>query len=259
MEKSARFDALATELVADSLGGAFAWRPASNDAHALLEVFGVEAWDRAPAYAREGFSVDGHVVLDVGAHIGCFSRWALANGATSVVAYEPEPSNIELLKRNLAGEAAAVVREAAVVAAGGGSEDLVLGKDWQGVHNTWRHSLRDVSHYRGADLETVKVDAVSFDDALLAAEAAAGKAVTFVKMDCEGTELEILDACERWRGVTHLVVEYSFTKRRSLDAFRRTADQLSKHFASVECPQLPDDPTVAEWAGHRDALLFCTI
>jgi len=42
-------------------------------------------------------------VLDLGAHIGTFTRDALAAGATRVIAYEPEPFNFRLLERNTEG------------------------------------------------------------------------------------------------------------------------------------------------------------
>jgi hypothetical protein len=54
-------------------------------------------------YTQEsnGFSVKGHVVLDIGAHIGVFSRYAISEGCTRIISYEPEPSNFDLLSQNL--------------------------------------------------------------------------------------------------------------------------------------------------------------
>ena len=75
----------------------------------------------------------------------------------------------------------------------------------------------------------------------------------------QGAELDILDAMHDWQGVEKLVVEYSFTKRRSLAAFRSTVERLRRHFKTVECPQLVDDPELLEWTGHRDALLFASV
>ena len=48
----------------------------------------------------------GDIVLDIGAHIGAFTRHALRQGAKLVVAIEIAPDNIELLKRNFADEIA---------------------------------------------------------------------------------------------------------------------------------------------------------
>ncbi len=49
----------------------------------------------------------GDVVIDCGAHVGVFTREALAAGARLVVAVEPSPVNIECLRRNLAAEISA--------------------------------------------------------------------------------------------------------------------------------------------------------
>ena len=45
-------------------------------------------------------------VLDCGAHVGLFTKEALAAGARSVVAIEPSPDNLVCLRRNLADEIA---------------------------------------------------------------------------------------------------------------------------------------------------------
>ncbi len=43
---------------------------------------------------------EGDIVLDVGANIGAFSKYALEKGALNVFAYEPEPENFDLLIAN---------------------------------------------------------------------------------------------------------------------------------------------------------------
>ncbi|MCC7173812.1 MAG: FkbM family methyltransferase [Bryobacterales bacterium] len=48
----------------------------------------------------------GDVVVDCGAHVGVFTSKALRRGAARVVAVEPDPTNLECLRRNLAEEAA---------------------------------------------------------------------------------------------------------------------------------------------------------
>ena len=44
----------------------------------------------------------GDTVIDGGAHVGLFSRWALQQGARRVIAIEPEPTNIAMFEQNLA-------------------------------------------------------------------------------------------------------------------------------------------------------------
>jgi FkbM family methyltransferase len=200
------------------------------------------------------FSLASHnCVLDVGAHIGIFSRLALAEGCSRVIAYEPEHSNFELLRRNLnmakpvASKSSQPVIElhSAAVANTSGSRTLVRARNENsGKQNTWRHSLEEYSQYvdRSNDLPSVlqkktldrfPVDCVSFfgsheegkkDCALV-------PGVTFVKLDCEGAEIDIIlseEASRRssWLDCTHLVVEWSFTKERRVDIFHKAMNNL---------------------------------
>ncbi len=48
----------------------------------------------------------GDIVLDCGAHVGIYTRKALAAGAKLVVAIEPAPANLECLRRNLRAQIA---------------------------------------------------------------------------------------------------------------------------------------------------------
>ncbi len=49
----------------------------------------------------------GDIALDAGAHVGIWTREALARGASVVVAIEPAPANLECIRRNLKDEIAA--------------------------------------------------------------------------------------------------------------------------------------------------------
>jgi FkbM family methyltransferase len=58
-------------------------------------------------YGKDEWGVHGgDVVLDVGAYIGTWTKYALARGAKIVIAIEPSPQSVECLKRNLAREVA---------------------------------------------------------------------------------------------------------------------------------------------------------
>jgi len=80
------------------------WIPADSDrlvaallAEQELKIYGTGATGVHP----------NDVVLDCGAHVGLYTREALAAGARLVVAIEPAPGNLECLRRNLAGAIAA--------------------------------------------------------------------------------------------------------------------------------------------------------
>jgi FkbM family methyltransferase len=60
-------------------------------------IYGDETWGVHP----------GDIVLDCGAHVGTYTKKALAAGARLVVAIEPTPETVECLRRNLAAEIAA--------------------------------------------------------------------------------------------------------------------------------------------------------
>lgn len=82
------------QIIADTgqLDGFFA-RP--EDAAVIVEA-------RGEPYKRLGIR-EGDVVLDLGAHIGTFARYAVSQGASEVVSIEPHPETYALLLKN-AGE-----------------------------------------------------------------------------------------------------------------------------------------------------------
>jgi FkbM family methyltransferase len=102
------------------------------------------------------------VVLDLGAHIGTFTRDALDWGATRVIAYEPEPVNFAILQKNTAG-LPVELHEAAV---GGEAVDRVplylswssgglgSGGNSKAMKITARHPVIGVSQYSIAGLLT---------------------------------------------------------------------------------------------------------
>lgn len=59
---------------------------------------------------------EGGTLLDLGGNIGCVSRWWLKNGGSKAIAVEPEPDNLQLLRKNLAefGNKAEIIPRAAV-------------------------------------------------------------------------------------------------------------------------------------------------
>jgi FkbM family methyltransferase len=70
-----------------------------SDGKALLAYLISEHRWMAAANPREGVR-PGDIVIDCGAHVGTFTDEALRRGAATVLAVEPEPVNVECLKRN---------------------------------------------------------------------------------------------------------------------------------------------------------------
>ena len=79
------------------------WVPGSDDA--ILPILLAQSNRRIYGGRRWGVR-PGDIVLDCGAYVGTYTRWALAGGAKLVVAIEPSPDSVECLRRNLAKEIA---------------------------------------------------------------------------------------------------------------------------------------------------------
>lgn len=124
------------------------------------------------------------VVVDIGAHIGTFSCLAASLAREGrVLAYEPEPSNFALLSENLAlnGFARARAFERAVAgAAGPRTLHLSLKPTTTGGHSLHRNGERSI------EVECTTLDAIVEENGL--------DRIDFLKLDCEGAEVEILEA-----------------------------------------------------------------
>lgn len=176
----------------------------------------VDTWDRK-IYA---LAASGHeygdlyclnaTVLDVGAHIGGFTHYALRNGARRIVAIEPWRANYRLLRDNIA--ALHPVQDADVT--------LVHGAIWssEGKISFSPHpgentggGTTDPRH------EGEAVDAYTLDTWLEDLEH-----VDVLKMDCEGAELPSLWHCEQLHRVDTIVGEY----HRQSDPGARTPEEM---------------------------------
>ncbi len=78
----------------------FRLRPPGNDATMVRESWIENVYRLEPAHLTAA-----GVVLDLGANCGAFSLYAAWRGARRVVCYEPEPDNVEALRRNLEANA----------------------------------------------------------------------------------------------------------------------------------------------------------
>jgi FkbM family methyltransferase len=132
----------------------------------------------------------GDVAVDVGANIGCHSlAFAEVVGpAGRVLAFEPEPRNVRLLRANaeLNGLAIEVHPVALSDAAGRLTLHLVPG-------NAGAHAIGPPAR-AGDGTGTVEVEATTLDDALAAL---GGRKVRLLKMDVEGYEWRVVAGARR--------------------------------------------------------------
>ncbi len=124
---------------------------------------------------------EGDVVLDVGAHLGGFTRIALDRGAAKVVAFEPHPVTAECFRRTFADE----IREGRVV--------LIEGAAWKEAGSlTFVGESHLFQTATEPDVEEgLTVEAVTIDETI--ASLGLSK-VDFIKMDIEGAERHALTA-----------------------------------------------------------------
>ncbi len=147
----------------------------------------------------------GDVAVDVGANLGLYTLLlarAVGDGGR-VFAFEPDPENFELLRRNLERNGARnVVAERLAVADENGPLRLYLCERNRGDHRTWdSHDGRP----------SIEIEAVRLDDYLDADRLGPEGRVDLVKMDVQGAEAQALAGMEgllrRHSGVT-LVTEF---------------------------------------------------
>ena len=118
-------------------------------------------------------------VVDVGANIG-LSTILLARSAQRVIAFEPSPTNLGYLRRNLASNGIANVE---VVAAAVSDRPGTL-RFHEARFGAGSHVVAE-GHVQGGAIPAINVPAVTLDDALISP-------VSFIKIDAEGHEPDVL-------------------------------------------------------------------
>ncbi len=82
-------------------------RKSGSHEGASLLAYHLGEQDRIQERFGETLIREGDIVIDCGAHVGTFVHHALANGASKVVAIDPDPTQVECLRRNFREEIAA--------------------------------------------------------------------------------------------------------------------------------------------------------
>ena len=145
----------------------------------------------------------GDCVLDIGANVGFFTLLAakLAGPEGKVYAFEPEPSNYEVLLKNLAlnnyDQVEAIPK---AVSSENGEAQLIISALDSGFHS--------LAHLNLPERGTVTVETITIDSFL---EERGWPQVDFIKMDIEGWEIAALDGMEQYfkrDGSVKLVIEF---------------------------------------------------
>ncbi len=150
----------------------------------------------------------GEIVLDCGAHVGIFTHHALKNGAAKVVAIEPDPTNLECLRRNFKDEIAS-------------GRVIVFPKGVWSHPDTLTFFLGDspavnsavAAPDHGFSGETMQIEVTTID---LIVQTLNLERVDYIKMDIEGAEREAL------QGAMNTLKQYR--PRLFVDSYHRPDD-----------------------------------
>ena len=179
--------------------------------------------------------VSDKVVLDVGAHIGSFSKWAIDHGARMVIAVEPEPCNYDMLARNTPRN---VVRIAKAVMGDFRPQHASL---WY-TNRGHSHGMVSTTEFRGRHCQP-GIPTVSFSElvSLYSPEV--------VKVDCEGGEYDFLDGQKIGNSVKQIAAELHFTKKawRDIHGPRLLASFKGWHANKVPTIGEHNWTTIAGW------------
>lgn len=183
----------------------FLTRKGTHDPNIVQEVWN-QGFYKAPGYEIKA----GDRVVDIGAHIGSFTVWALKQGA-SVVAFEPDDDNYKLLEHNVSYNLNPNMGEVELhpVAVKGIEGVYFIDRGAEGQPNTGGYKIVD-------EMMGESVEGLTAINPYLVFEG--GKKVDYLKLDCEGSEYEILHFMDEHgflQLVEKIVMEWHFDKTKA--------------------------------------------
>ena len=183
------------------------WVPKGSD---YVLPFNLAEQERKIYGEGKNFIQKDDVVLDCGANMGVFTRVALDHGAKLVIAIEPAPENLEVLKRNFAAEIAA--GKVILYPKGVWDKDDFLSMN---VDPTNSAADSFVLHPEKSEATTIKLPLTTIDK--LVSELKLDK-VNFIKMDIEGAEPNAL------RGAKETITKWR--PRMAISVYHKPADPI---------------------------------
>ena len=154
----------------------------------------------------------GDTVVDVGAHVGFYSVLAAARcgGGGEVLAFEPEPSNFQMLQLNARLNRALPIRTFnRALSSCSAQRQLSVSRTNTGGHTLLKRSS-----------DNILVSCLTLGDVLRFARL---NTIDVLKLDCEGAEFQIVDSTamedlRRIEVITMEVHEAEYTRRGDVDA-----------------------------------------
>ncbi|MGH2570262.1 MAG: FkbM family methyltransferase [bacterium] len=176
---------------------------------------------RKDRYGLDGMAFrEGDVAIDVGGHVGMVSSYlALRHLALRILAFEPFPDNVACFRRSLeANRVTNVVLSPFAVTSDGRALDLVMHRSNTGGATGQLQSL-DRAHHTKVRVPSVTLDAVFEQHGI--------QRCALLKMDCEGTEHEILRNARCLNRVDALIGEFHIN--RDLERRGHSIEELLAH------------------------------
>lgn len=196
----------------------------------------------AVRYVLEGeyeshFDGTGLDILDIGANIGSFARWADMRWPNSTIrCFEPNPGTFAFLERNIAGRPNITATNAAIDPGTATTASFFARYDGDGEAG--------LVSYAGDTFRAGAIQGI-FDVAVLSPKALVSADI--VKLDVEGAEAAILKHLDLSR--TELVLT-EFQNRRNREAMQAI---LSENFVAVLDEACPWDP-ILDYRDYRQDL-----
>jgi len=184
-----------------------------------LDQYIVDSIYRDNEYRLPTDRKDIDLVIDIGAHIGAFSKAAVIRGATKIIAIEADLRNFELAKQNLVAEIEqgrvelikfAVWRSAQ-------SHQVYLSKNYYENSNFINTGSKKISESN----DGTPIATTSLDEILDSAELPDDPKI-LVKLDCEGAEWPILYSFEQFDKIHAICGEY----HQSPGCFEKVVDNV---------------------------------
>lgn len=191
-------------------------------ADTVVEIWGSEVYTSGGFYQPR----DGDVILDVGANVGAFSLWAIAQApGARVIAVEPSSENFAVLERNMRAARHPVAMHQVAIGGRRGKGHMVDGGRRSIEH---RLAAGSASGSSGGDVEVL-----TLEDLL---QLAGASDVDFLKMDIEGSERDVFAgaAPELLRHFRRISLEYHDNLRPGTLAFLRDSLSPTHDIVSVD-------------------------
>lgn len=166
------------------------YRQETWDQHIFRSVFELNE------YKVESFNPE-DIILDIGGHIGSFSMLVYDKGSRNVWTFEPDFNNYVLAKNNTSPYPEIQVLNTAVV----GNKDRF--RKFSGYPNSFNTGGGNV----GSSESTITVNATNIND-ILSFIKDKNQVVRLIKLDCEGSEYEIIHNIKDIQKIQEFVGEY---------------------------------------------------